>query len=358
MKKILQIIFLVFIASCSTVKPPQYTDTPQPLFGRVLDVVSMPFGQDTLGAAKFPQVSASTVHPGEGRGHFSNLFGDAIPTVKAEIAHGVGFERLHLMWKDNHQFSPSDFPSIVAEAKRVCPTIEANPQIHWYLSGACEHNLNQSNARLLAQKVLAACPAAAYVNTPLGNKGAVLPEYINESHGGGKPLSARFSFSSDGNASEDSDIESLKKTFAGAEYFMMWGPRYNGRWESNDSTPRPNRKGWPDVKYVQSLVYLTTNKGPIIVPKNWLWKSHSENKGTNDPRAEHPVAIIPPKANQIILKKGNVIVGVLPYYGTYVDGRFRYYDSKWGFERGTVDLWINGQKKATVNEGFRDGGFR
>lgn len=360
MKKILQFLFLLILASCSSVQPSIdiTPPTPQPIFGRVLELQKPKlYGQDTLGAAKFPKVNLQNLPQGQGQGHFTNTFGDALPLIKQEVAKGVLFERLHLMWKDGHNFSPADFPAIVKEARRICPVIQANPTTQWYLSGACEHNLNEENARELAHQVEAACPYATYVNTPNGSGGAVLLEYINESHGGGRPKGTKFAFSCDGTPCEDSDIEALKRTFAGAEYFFIWGPRYNGRWESNDHTPRPNRKGWPDANYIKSLVYLATDKGFTSLPPKYLWKSHSENKGNGDKRAEHPVAIIPPKVNSIILKRGEKIVGVIPYYGVYSDGRFRYYDPKWGFERGRVDIWIKGKKVGTVNGGFRDGSY-
>lgn len=318
---------------------------------------AMPYGQDTLGAAKYRQVLIQSLPLYQGEGHFSNTFGDILPVIKLEAARGVPFVRLHLMWKDRHDFSPSDFPAIVKEAKRVCPVIQANPQVKWYLSGACEHNLNANQALKLAQLVTQACPQATYVNTP-SSSGAILPSYINEVHGGKKPRSAKYAFSFDGTAAEDSDVESYKRAFPNAEYFMIWGPRYNGRWESNDTTPRDQRKGWPDGRYIKSLSYLANPKGLTMIKTNWTWKSHSENKGNGDPRAEKPVLIAPVKVNEVMLKTGNVVKDVMKYYGLFADGRLRYYSNRWGYEMGPVDLWVGGKKQGSVNAGFRDGGFR
>lgn len=318
---------------------------------------AMPYGQDTLGAAKYRQTLNQALPLNQGEGHFSNTFGDILPVIKLEAARGVPFIRLHLMWRDRHDFSPSDFPAIVKEAKRVCPTIQMNPQVKWYLSGACEHNLNSNQALKLAQLVSQACPQATYVNTP-GVTGAILPSYINEVHGGKRPRSAKYAFSFDGTAAEDSDVESYKRAFPNAEYFMIWGPRYNGRWESNDTTPRDQRKGWPDVKYIKSLSYLANPKGATSLPANWTWKSHSENKGNGDPRAEKPVLISPLKVSQVVLKVGSEIRDTMKYYGLFADGRSRYYGNHWGYELKQVDLWADGKKQGNVNAGFRDGGFR
>lgn len=351
----LALSLLQFAIGCSTKAP-----LPAQLVGRQAVARQIPFGQDTLGAARYREVNRQSLSlsPGQGRGHFSSTFGDIVPVLRDEAKQGVSFVRVHLMWRDLHNFSVKDFPAIEKEANRICPVIRANPQVKWYLSGACEHKLSEKDARALAKLVLKACPQAQYVNTPM-SAGAVLAEYINEFHGHRpKNLPPRFAFSCDGTACEDANIEKLKQDFAGAEYFMIWGPRYNGRWESNDTTPRPQRKGWPDLKYISSMAYLATAKGIVSLLPNWLWKSHSENKGTGDPRAEKPVAIIPIKTNELVLKQGSKIVHRMPFYGTFSDGRFRYYASKWGFELGKVDLWIAGAKKGNVNAGFRDGSFR
>lgn len=319
--------------------------------------IAMPFGQDTLGAAKYQRVDIQTLVPSQGMGHFSNTFGDIVPVIRAEAARGTPFIRLHLSWRDAHNFSPSDFPAIVKEARRLCPVINQYPNTKWYFSGACEHNLGPKAARKLAQLVLAACPQVTYVNTP-GVNGATLPEYINEVHGNGSPHSPRYAYSFDGTAAEDSNVEAFKTKFVNAEYFMLWGPRYNGRWESNDNTPRDQRTGWPDVNWIKSLQYLATDKGPTSLPANTTWKSHSENKGNGDHRAEKPVLITPLKTNGIILKAGNEIKGRMQYYGAFTDGRSRYYTSFWGFELGKVSLWAGDKLLGSVNAGFRDGGFR
>lgn len=318
---------------------------------------AIPFGQDTLGAAKYQKVLLDNLPRDQGQGHFANTFGDILPLIKEEAKAGVPFIRIQLGWRDDHNFTEKDFPGIVKEAKRLCPVVKNNRNTRWYFSGACEHRMKEGLARKLAKQVKEACPEATYVNTPIEG-GAVLHEYINETHGHGSPKSAKYAYSFDGTAAEDSDVEAIKRKFPNAEYFMIWGPRYNGRWETNDSTPRPKRTGWPDAKYIKSMVYLTGQKGKTSLPKNWLWKSHSENKGNGDIRAEKPVAIIPIKTNTIELKVDKKVVEIMKYFGSYSDGRSRYYATRWGYEIGKVDAWVKGKKQGNVNAGFRDGSFR
>jgi hypothetical protein len=310
-----------------------------------LNAYAVPFGQDYLGGAKFQKAILQNHDFSQGVGLFATTFGDSLPLAQKLANKGVPFLRIQLAWQDNHTFTEKQFPAIAKEAKRFCPLAS---KTKLYLSGACEHNLDFKLASKLAEMVLAACPQATYVNTPW--KGAVLPKYINETHNKGGPKSAKSSYSSDGSPSEDIDIEGQKKK-GFTEFFMFWSPRYNGRWEDNDPTPRPQRKGFADAKMIKSMLALAGDKGKTSLPKNWIYKSHSENHGKGDPRAEKPVVIAPVKVKSI--KVGNVDCN---YYGTFEGGRHRYYCPKWGYEIGTSPVAIG--KYGFVNASFRDGLYR
>lgn len=319
---------------------------------------AVPFGQDHLGGVKYQKAILKTFNQGEGFGVFANTFGDALPLIKKVVQEKPRFIRIQLAWSDSHSFPRKDFPKIVKEAKRFCPTATSNPQIRWYFSGACEHKLNAQDAEELAKKVTMACPAARYVNTPM-HGGAILQDYINEVHGAQAPPNAPYiAYSFDGTSAEDSDVETIKQKFSRAEYFMLWSPRYNGRWESNDTTPRPNRRGFADEKMIRSMQYLQNTKGPVSLPNKYLWKSHSENKGNGDSRAEKPVLIFPQKVKKVELKRNGQTVAVMPYFGAYLDGRHRYYAPKWGYEIGQVDVFVKGSKVGTVDSGFRSAPYR
>lgn len=315
----------------------------------------MKCGHDVLGGVKYPkQVSAIPVE--YGIGIFWDTFGPAKSLIQKE-AKKRPFIRVQGIWQDNHNFGTSNEPKAIAIGKELQKIAIDNPGCEIYYSPYCEHKQSSTYMQSLFSKIKPHCPNVTLVNCPLP-QGGILPMELNETHGGGKPRSPKYAFSFDGTAAEDSDVETIKDNFKNAEYFMLWGPRYNGRWESNDTTPRPQRKGWPDAKYIKSLSYLITDKGVTSVPKKWLWKSHSENKGNGDPRAEKPVAIIGIKAKEIVLKKENQKVGVMKYFGTFSGGLYRYYATQWGYEIGKVDLWVNGKKVSSVNAGFRDPTFR
>jgi len=306
--------------------------------------ILVPFGQDYLGGAKFQKEILSNHDYSQGAGLFATTFGDSLPLAQ-QLASRVPFLRIQLGWKDDHNFKESDFPELVKQAKRFCP-LAAKTKL--YLSGACEHNLSLNSATKLANLVILACPQATYVNTPW--KGAVLPQYINETHGEGGPKSSKSSYSSDGKPSEDINIEAQKnKGFT--EFFMFWSPRYNGRWEDTDSTPRSSRKGYADGKMIKSMLALAKPKGATSLPKNWIYKSHSENKGNGDPRAEKPVIIGPSKDK--VIKVGDTDC---KYYGPFDNGRSRWYCPKWGYEIAQIPVKLG--KYGTVNPTFRDGSYR
>jgi len=321
-------------------------------------VWAVPFGQDYLSGAKFQSEILKTHDFKQGVGLFATTFGDALPLATALANKGIPFLRIQLAWSDTHDFKESQFGDIAKQAKRFCPLAQ---KTKLYLSGACEHKLNSTLAQRLASLIAAACPPATYVNVPLP-QGAVLPQYINEIHGGGKPRSSLSAFSFDGDAAEDADVETLKSRFANSEYFMIWGPRYNGRWATNDPTPRPQRKGYADSNYIKSLLYLTNDKGSTSLPKNTLWKPLSENKGNGDLRAGKPVLILPSKYSQATLTKNGKTIASIKYYGTYQGGGFRYYASEYSYQLaqkcGGVCNLVTNKPIGLVNPAFRDPTFR
>jgi hypothetical protein len=267
------------------------------------------------------------------------------------------------MWKDRHDFSRADFPIIVKEARQWLPIVAKYPKVEFMFSGACEHQLNSPDANELRNRVLevfATNPKISYVNTPMQG-GADVQFCINERHGSKAQSRGNFeNFSFDGSSCVDSDVEKLKKEFASAQTFFFWEPRFNGRWEDNDPTPRPNRKGWPDGKLIKSVTVLSTPRGDVDLPDKWIYKSHAENHGDGASRSEKPVMIAPIKVREIMLKKGGNNIASLRYFGPYANEGFRYYAIRWGYEIATdpVEVWAAGTKYGTINPAFRSGKFR
>lgn len=318
------------------------------------------FGLDHLGIAKYSQVARQAQKEGIAIGAFGGVFGNSVPAIQRILAGGkCPAVRIHLAWRDNHEFSLRDLPAVIREAKRWIPVVKRFSKVKWYFSGACENNLSKADALLYANKVLATLPGVTYVQC--GVKHIHGENIINEVHGvNAKPLKGRYIFSFDGNACVDADVELLKLRHKDAEIFYLWEPRFNGRWESTDKTERPLRNGWPDKNLIESVQALMGDKGATNPPKGWIYKSHAENHGAKDTKAEHPVIICPLKAERIVLKDlSGQVVDILPYYGPYAGGGHRYYSQKWGYNISTepVRMWINGVSYGFINPAFRDGKY-
>lgn len=331
-------------------------------------------GIDCLGAPKYKDAILHSFPTGWAFGCFSNVFGDALPTIEALIqAQKSDTFRLHLSWKDNHDFSRSDFSAIEHEAKRVAPIILKHPDKKFYISGACEHDLNNADALELSHVVKAAMPSTiTYVNCGMVSQ---LDGVVDERHGThAKPINGVNIFSFDGQSCHDADITRIKALYAAAQtdIFFFWDWRDNGHWNANDTTPRPDRKGWPDRTDIESTYYLWNDKGQTSLPNRWTLKSHSENKGPDphtgiiDPRAEKPCLITPLKVNQVVLKakNGHIIAMASRYRDPLSDGRWRYYFVDMGYiiaEKArnisgnpVTDVFINGKKYGSVNCAFRE----
>lgn len=332
------------------------------------------WGLDYLGGAKYERVILKEHPRGWAAGFFTNTFGDAVRTIDKLLATGrCPRVRLHLIWKDDHRFTDRDIPTTVKEAKRIKPLIDKYPNVEFRISPWCEHRVSDG----LIVKVIGAIDAviggrAIYVNTPASEGEIVRKHDIrNEYHGkqNGPRSTDHFDFSFDGYSCVDADIERVKARFSDAETFYFWEPRFNGRWESDDTTPRPQRRGWPDSSLIDSVIALSRPKGSTALPRNWLYKSHSENHGNRDRRSERPVFIVPPKVREIELRARNgQVVGEFKYYGTFTDGRHRYYGNQFGYliaDKAAriqgdrmCEVFINGRKQGVINPGFRDGSFR
>lgn len=322
----------------------------------------MMYGLDLLGVAKYAKVALQEFPEGWALGAFSSTFGDARRAVKAIVASGkCPRVRIQLAWKDNHKFTTRDFPAIRREALKWKNLVNTYKNVQWYFSGACEHKMNANDATLLAKIVQEALPGTKYVNCIMKG-GARIKNYINEVHGDKeKPKGGEEFFSFDGTPCVDSKVTELKDLWCDCTTYFFWDSRFNGKWESSNETPRPERKGWPDARHIRSIIALAREEGATKLPKKWLYKSHAENKGARDPRAEKPVIIAPIIVPEITLIDSNGITrAVLKYYKPFSGGGHRYYATKYGYEiaNGPVEVWAGNKKYGVINPAFRKGSYR
>jgi hypothetical protein len=308
------------------------------------------YGLDYLGGAKYADVIMREHPDGWAAGFFLSEFGDARPVIKKLLATGrCPVVRIQILWT-NHTYDPARHDAKILAGIRECNKIKAAfPNVDVQVSPVCEHNIKGSQLRSLFSRCAQTAQGLTLVNNPW--QGDTLPG-VNETHNAERAMSGRYNFSFDGVACVDSDTEKIKAIHSSAETFFFWDARFNGKWESNEKTPIAQRKGWPDSKLIDSIIYLKNAKGGVKLPKGWLWKSHSENKGTGDARAEKPVCIAPVKASRLELVAGSgQVIGTLRYYGAYSDGRFRYYSDEWGYQLADKAKRIQGHPIVSVRAG-------
>lgn len=332
----------------------------------------MMYGIDALGAAKYSDLIIREWPANWAFGGFCNTFGNIWPTVQKLAATGrCPRIRVHAIWEDNHRYDPRKHDPIIMRELKQANKLAALTGIEVQFSPFCEHNIKGAQLEALLEKVLnAAKPEIVIVNSVWqGDLAISMGRVINEVHGDHKSPGGLYNYSFDGTACEDADAESTKAKHSAANTFYFWSPRFNGKWESNDKTPRPVRKGWPDSNLIDSIIALGQARGAITIPKKWLYKSHAENKGNGDPRAEKPVWIIPLKAKSIELRcRNGQVVDVAKAYGTFIDGRYRYYSNQWGFltaEKARriqgdplCEVFVNNKKQGIINPSFRSGEFK
>lgn len=331
------------------------------------------WGLDYLGGARYGDLIIRE-HPQDwAAGFFANTFGNAWPVIEGLLRTGrCPRVRVHAVWQDNHQYiSKRDDPVILKEAARATKLQHDFPNVNVCFSPFCEHSIRGEALNALHRKLHDVLDHEITIVNSVYT-GDLIDDHegaLNEVHGSHRKPKGSYNYSLDGTNGPDANIAALKATYGDAETFFLWGIRFNGNWNTGASVPRPNRKGWPDSRYIDSLIALSKDKGATKLPKNWLYKSHSENKGTGDPRAEKPVWIAPIKAGAIELRTDNgQVVDRARYYGPFADGRFRYYSGDWGYliadkarriqGHCLCEVWVNGKRVGVINPAFRDGSFR
>lgn len=341
----------------------------------------MNYGMDFLGGARYQKTVLAEQPRSYGFGIFADVdgFGKAYKLIEQIAALKVPFIRIQLIWKDDHKFRPDDVKVAENRAKLLAPIIARNLGIKWYISPCCENELNPEQFEPFAQVVKKHCPWVEIVNSPNAGRGHVSKKYINEYHHE-KPRGGRFAFSYDGANCVDSDIESDKRSYANAEYFMLWNSQCNGNRKifkpgdkrgKDDHKDRAKRIYWPTAKQIDSWIYTTTHsKGATACPKGGIFKSHGDQH-TVPPsgKDQKPVWVKYPqwKAIEVRARNGQLIDRA-PYFGKFDGGGHRYYHSDWGFTLAekarriqgdsVCDVFANGKRIGRINLAFRDGNYR
>lgn len=340
----------------------------------------MRFGLDLLGAARYPKLAAGAVPVGWSLGLMDKTFESPdkklLPVrnvARQAIANGCRKLRIHLMWKDDHRYTVADFAVIAQRASKWVELVLQHPEVDWEFSGGCENNYKAPQAKALAERILNILPTCTYVNSPC-KEGSQQGEFIygpkikNEVHGFNAPKPASgtpYNWSADGDCAVDKDIESAKHRYSDCTDFYIWDARANGLWElpepGEPKTPRYKRTGWPDRKQIDSWVVLAGPRGDCWLTRSWTLKSHAENDGTGDWKAEKNCLIAKVKLASYEYRRNGRKIATLKYVGPFTGGGWRYYTSVMGFQLSTAGVHLHGsdgKEYGFINPAFRFGTFR
>lgn len=323
---------------------------------------------DLLGIARYQKVAVKTFPRGWGLGAFANAFGDSSGAVQSVLGTGrCAFVRIHLIWSDTHNFGDADIPMIKKLATKWNGIAAKYPDVCFYLSPFCEHNL--ANPDKYLKIVQEHAPECRPVNTPMNGK--LSSTFVNEVHGSHKLKGVSF-YSYDGSPCVDADVATKADQTKDFTAHFFWTSQFNGRKNPNDDTPRPQREAWPTADLINSVIYLSTPKGETKLPKGWLWKSHADqhNAPKPEPRALKPVLISPNKVKRFELRTDDdKLVGVLPYFGPFNGGGHRYYLDSFGYDAAEKAVSLSGNPVVNlvtgsggvigkVNPAFRENAYR
>jgi len=330
--------------------------------------MSMTFSVDYLGGARYASTILRYHNMALGAGVFADVdgFGPAYDLISKLAAKGCKAIKVPLMWKDGHDFSSRDFPTMEKRAAKVNAIAKRFPGTTFYVGGGWEHKLDATKARQMAAKIKAKAPNCIYINCPMKG-GAALPEELNEFHyeafktpPRGIP---RYRFSFDGKSCADLDLEKIKRDWERGEDFAFWIPQDNGKINDRsagepgaDTTPRAKRKGWPKGETCRAQCAWATPRAINSPSTKTIYKplaEQTELDTANDTRACRPVIITPQKADELLFvaSNGTIVARAKRYRDPYHDGRWRYYCSKWGYQIAKLAINASGSPVVTLRVG-------
>lgn len=293
-------------------------------------------GLDYLGGAMYPQVILRNHPRGFAAGFFAVEFGDARPVAEEMLKRGLTRHiRCAGMWAKDHAYNDKILVEAVKQAKRW-NSLAINYPARIQFSPACEHQLNENNAKRWRDAIRSAAPNLEYVNTPW--TGAILPGEINEVHGFGpqKPKT-EYQVSTDGDNLNDIDASLWQDKYSDALVLFGWAPRFNLR-QADTTEPPKQRTAKPDAGYILNVARVVMPAGTppkfwIKVnpfPHNWIYKTDAEDKKNGDDRHNKPVFISTCRTDVIIKASNGKAIGRLKYYGHFAENLHRAYSGHGG----------------------------
>lgn len=373
------LILLTFIvSSCSYSK---FEVSPSPFIPKV--ATSYPVaGDDHLALlSSHYKVSEVCQHhkDGEALGILDWTFGESLSNLRKFFACAkVGVIRVHLInntcirnkscgkYEIGYGYTLDSFNNaILNKDAKIKNFVQSRTQVYktWRtteqpyqdiaISPILEGNETDAAYEILADWVKEVWPEVQLANNKMDNNGKSYRGAWIECHGKSLPSNCDI-ISTDGQ--EIMDIDSVKyiKQNSGKKIKFRWsrvnncrdqGPLLDPRKRTNCATGREAEQQVHVTDIIGNAPTRTFSCSTKPFDKNDIWKPLSEDKGTNDERANLPV-IIPsdlPDGTVTLTTRSGQIAGTLGYYGHFTDGRPRSYS---GYPGGSKITGYEFQKAA------------
>ncbi len=331
----------------------------------------MKYGGDYLGATHFEDAMLKAHKPGDCAGIFYRTFPKpGKPTAKdtvIKMCKSGKFSEIvvHLAPFDNsHSYPISNLRSQVLNDSRELSKIQTlYAGTRLMLSPFCENNHAAKDLIPLFDKMKKMAPNCLMVNSSM--KGVVIPGVILEIHlTDSRSLpripSGDYTVSFDGFGGggkgdfSDADIPEILRNYATARHIRWWDFRCNGKSNHEDDTSIPNRKTWPDERYIKSRrAQMKTREGAKTWTKG-LYKNVADDHGNPEPTKDNKALVIIPRGGSsidVLDSRGKKIDTMLRSpLGDSPDGP-RYYSKKFNFELGDLAQRNTGSRQIKIRSG-------
>lgn len=336
------------------------------------------YGVDYLGGAAFQSLILKNHEVGWAAGFFAETFGNAWTIVKklAETGKAPAI-RVHALWDDLHRYgSAEQLAKVKQHCKRCCNIATQFPQIEFYFSPYCEHNLKAAEMEKTLEacrKIIAnnKCNNITLVNCVWQGETIRQPDVVNEVHGNHAAPSGNYIYSFDGLDCYNANTQKKKQTYAKAQIFFFWTISMNLKRKEDEKLTvkqRLDRKYRPQSCNIQAMIAMKPNKGQTNVPKTVTIKPMSEDCG--DLKSNKLLVLLKGKYKEVKLIRNNrqqTEIETLKRYDPPTGDFYRYYASKSGYEyvkKNLVKIKADGkilkyeEREILFNPAFRDGTYR
>lgn len=329
-------------------------------------------GMSYLGGAKYPDLILKEHPTGYAARTFYSLFGPTMPLARKLLeTQRCPLWSSQIIYEKNHTYIPEKHDPLIRAAIKELNKLKLRfPDKEIEASPFCEHEIRGAKLQHLINLCQNTGRGITFVNNPEPGKGDLVPNMRNEIHSLMRKLPGVYDFDYDGLSCVDSNVQEFKDFHSSANLFWYWDSTFNGKKNDKETTPIPERTHYPSSKRIDSIIYYKNLKGDTKLDKGVLYKSHSEWQAPPDARSEHPMVMMKPKVDAVLLvaRNGQIIDTLKRYKTPFTDGRWRYYATRWGFEladkamriqgSAIVRVMANGKSPGTINLGYRENEYR